>query len=301
MKTITKLFLAFGTLNRIEVYHDYPSLIFPVLSDIEQRFLDMDNRLSVFKETSEISQINAAAGTNYVPVSDDTFTMIALAKEYAEMTHGAFDLTANPLTRLWRKGKVPSSDDVEKSAKLVNYRHVLFRDKQVKLAKRGMSLDMGGIAKGYAADLAKEMLLHAGVQNALINLGGTIVTIGQKQEIDIKNPFQKQTVSMRIAKSSDEVIVTSGIYEKHFVQDGKIYHHIIDTKSGFPAASELASVTLLGQKGTELDALATACITLGIKRSMKLLSRRNINAVFFLLNGQIFATTEMQNRIKGDQ
>jgi thiamine biosynthesis lipoprotein len=293
------LFTAFGTVNRIDVYFDddafEPS---SVLDFIERRFSEMDDKLSVFKEDSEVGRINAAAGENYVEASADTIEIITFGKQYAKMTHGVFDLTANPLTNLWRQGKVPSSDDITERRKLVDYRSVILRGRTVKLAKKGMGIDLGGIVKGYAAETAQKMLTQAGIRDALVNLGGTIVSVGRKREIAVKNPFESQSAAAVISDSADEIIVTSGVYEKRFVQDGELFHHIIDPRTGYPSESGLVSVTLVGRSGAELDALATACIVQGIEESQKMLESKKIGALFFLQDGQVFANAKIRERVK---
>jgi thiamine biosynthesis lipoprotein len=293
------LFSAFGTINRIEVYlDDNASEPLSVLNSIERRFSEMDDKLSVFKENSEVSHINAAAGEKYVEVSTDTLEIVMLAKQVANATQGAYDLTINPLTNLWRKKEVPRTDNITVLSELVDYHALMMRGHKIKLTKKGMGIDLGGIVKGYAADLAQNMLVKAGIRNALINLGGTIVSVGKKREITIKNPFDNQSVTIVIRDSSDEIIVTSGMYEKHFVQDGKLFHHIIDPRTGYPTENGLVSVTLVGKNGAELDALATACIVQGIEESQKMLEFKEIGAIFILQNGQIFANASIRERVK---
>jgi thiamine biosynthesis lipoprotein len=296
------LFTAFGTVNRVDVYFDDDvSKPPPVLDLIERCFSEMDDRLSAFKEDSEVRRINAAAGKEYVEVSADTIEIITLAKQYAAMTHGVFDLTANPLSKLWRQRKVPNSDDITEYRKSVDYCKVILRGRSVKLATKGMGIDLGGIVKGYAAETAQNMLSQAGIRNALINLGGTIVSVGEKREIAVKNPFDSQSVGAVIKDSVNEIIVTSGVYEKHYIQDGKLFHHIIDPRTGYSSESGLVSVTLVGNNGAELDALATACIVQGIEESEKMLESKRIGALFFLQDGQIFANARIRERVKEEK
>jgi thiamine biosynthesis lipoprotein len=299
LKAYTRLFSAFGTLNRIVVYLNENVAEPPsVLNSIERRFSEMDDKLSVFKTDSEVSRINAAAGEEYVEVSADTLEIITLAKQYSMMTNGFFDLTANPFTQLWRQRKVPSGSDITEYRKLVDYHGVILRGRKAKLAKKGMSIDLGGIVKGYAAEVAQNMLAQAGIHDALINLGGTIVSVGKKREIAVKNPFDNLSVAAVIRDSADEIIVTSGVYEKHFVQNGKLFHHIINPRTGYSSESGLISVTLIGNNGAELDILATACIVQGIEESRKILESKGIGALFFLSDGQILANAGICERVK---
>jgi thiamine biosynthesis lipoprotein len=171
------------------------------------------------------------------------------------------------------------------------------------LRDKGQSIDLGGIAKGYVLDKIKNILSSNNINNAIINLGGSVISIGEVRNIGIRNPFtpmnefKKQSIFASL-QTVDECIVTSGIYEQYFKKDGEIYHHILSPLTGYPTKTELISATIVGNCGAELDALATACFVLGLEKSVKLIQNENLNAVFILENGSIFITEGLKEKFK---
>lgn len=276
-----------------------------VMNHIESYCNLMDDRLSVFKETSEVSNINKMSGIESVKVSQDTFEIIKIAKKIGKVTDGAFDITMKPVVDLWfnaRKEKsIPSKENIKETLGKVNYNDIILKERQksVMLKNKGEQIDLGGIAKGYIIDKIKEIIIEKGFSNAIINLGGTISNIGEKRKIGIRNPFtpmnqnSKQEIIMEL-ESKDDDIVTSGVYEQCIEKNGKIYHHILNPQTGFPADTEIISATLIGKNGAELDSLATACLVLGLEKSNKLVNGKKINAVFVLNDGKIFYTKKLK-------
>ncbi len=278
MGTMEKMFIAFGTVNHITV--DFtPSereTVRQALERAERYMEEMDDRLSVFKEDSEISQINRHAGLCDIQVSEDTFTLLRLCRQYGNQTGGVFDITTKPLTDA---GEPPT-------AARVNYRDVLLDAKHRSVRLRGMQL--GGIAKGYAADKIAVMFRASGVRSAVINLGGTVRHIGPSRRTGVRNPFSPGEVAVTF-DSAGEVIVTSGLYERG--------SHIYDPATGQPAAADLVSATVVGDNGAAADAAATACIVLGTQKSVGLLSAFGLEGILIRKDGGIFATKGMQARI----
>lgn len=305
MKKIEKIFTGLGTINTITLYLNDIDTIKAnnTLNTIEQYINDLDNKLSIFKDTSEISLINN--NNKYIKVSSDTFNIIKLAKEYSNKS---FDITIKPLKDIWLKcikdKTIPTNKEIKNILKLINYKDILLnnKDMSIKLRNNKQAIDLGGIAKGYIIDKIKNILKDNNFNNALINLGGTVSSIGEYRNIGIRNPFNKNNYFATI-NSIDEDIVTSGLYEQYYKINNKVYHHIIDPKTGYPADTDLISVTLIGNNGSILDALATSCIVLGFNKSIKLIKKYNINAIFVLNNGKIYITDNIKDRvniIKGD-
>lgn len=306
MKYIQKIFSSLGTLNMITLYFNDEALkAKEVMNHIENYCNLMDDRLSVFKETSEVSNINKMSGIEPVKVSQDTFEIIKIAKKIGKETDGAFDITMKPVVDLWfnaRKEKsIPSKENIKETLGKVNYNDIILKERQksVMLKNKGEQIDLGGIAKGYIIDKIKEIIIEKGFSNAIINLGGTVSNIGEKRKIGIRNPFtpmnqnSKQEIIMEL-ESKDDNIVTSGVYEQCIEKNGKIYHHILNPQTGFPADTEIISATLIGKNGAELDSLATACLVLGLEKSNKLVNGKKINAVFVLNDGKIFYTKKLK-------
>ena len=281
MGTIEKIFTALGTVNQITARFDTSGRESARLAlDAAERYIDdMDDRLSVFKSNSEISQINANAGICDTLIGRDTFDLLRQCVRYGELTGGVFDITTKPLT------------DTDHSAVKVNYRDLTLDDRKLsaRLRSVGQGIHLGGIAKGYAVDKVAGILERHGVRNAVINLGGTIRNIGQSGSVGIRNPFEPEKTALSF-DSVDEAVVTSGLYERG--------SHIFDPVSGKPAVSDLASATVIGKDGAEADVAATVCMVLGSVRSVKLLAILGLEGIFILGSGEILATGQIRERIK---
>lgn len=294
---LRKTFRALGTVNTIIV----PDSCFEALQKAEQRVLELDDRFSVFKEDSEISRINRAAGLDFVKVHSDTLGIIKAALRFSQRSEGTFDISARPLVELWGIGKkgnrIPSSGEIAEGKQLVDYRDIVLDEtsQSVMLRRPLQALDLGGIAKGYAADEVQRILLEHGCKDALINLGGTVIAMGDPRTIGIQDPRKEAGIPMGKLQIANCSLVTSGSYEKYFIRDGIRYHHIIDPRTGFPARSELLGVTLIGGSAMELDALSTAVFILGIQKGLQLLGKTGIEAVFIQESLDVFTTPALRD------
>lgn len=309
MEKIVKMFSSLGTLNTITIYfeNEDSQKANITINKIEKYINDLDDRLSIFKPSSEISLINKNAGIEFKKVSKDTFEILKFAKKYSKVTNGTFDITTKPLTDLWRKNKniIPKYEEIKESLRNVNYNNIILniKEQSVMLQNKGQEIDLGGIAKGYIIDKIKLILKNNNFNNAIINLGGTVSSIGEQRNIGIRNPFIPMNQSGKeelfaIINSVDVNIITSGSYEQYYKIDGRIYHHILNPKTGYPTETELVSVTLVGNNGAELDALATACFILGLEKSFRLVKKRKLNAIFVLNDGKIYVTDGLKDKVK---
>lgn len=260
---------------------------------------DFENLVSRTIPTSDTSRINTSAGSS-VTVSDTTIELLEKGIEFGELTDGAFDITIAPLMELWdvknNPGTVPSEVDITEALSHVNYKNILIEGNTVTLTDPEAAVDLGGIAKGYMADQLKEYLLSKGVTSAIINLGGNVLTIGEKPDgvafnIGIQKPFDKQNATITSVQVKDTSVVTSGSYERYFKVNDVIYHHILDTNTGYPCDNELLSVTLLSDESIDGDALSTACFALGLEEGQKLIeSLEGIDAIFVTDDYEIIDT-----------
>lgn len=297
-KLLRKTFRSLGTVNTILA----PNSCFAALQEAEQRVLELDDRVSVFKEDSEISCINRAAGRYFVKVHADTFSIIKAALQFSQLSEGAFDISARPLVELWGIGKkgnhIPLPEEIAARKQLVNFRDIVLDEKTqtVMLRRPLQALDLGGIAKGYAADEVRRILVEQGCKDALINLGGTVITMGSPRTVGIQDPRKEAGIPMGKIQIANRSLVTSGSYEKYFIRDGVRYHHIIDPRTGFPARSELLGVTLIGNSAMELDALSTAVFILGIHKGMQLLVKNGMEAVFIQESLDVFTTPTLRDK-----
>ena len=249
--------------------------------------------LSATVESSDISRINRAEGQT-VNVAPETAEVLSLALQYAALSDGALDVTIRPVSALWdfSAGIVPDTTALEAAIQTVDHRHLTVDSVSVTLSKG--AVDLGGIAKGYIGDRVAQVLRQHGVEAALIDLGGNIVTVGDKNgkpfQIGIKDP-QKTDELCAAVQGSNCAVVTSGIYERGFDKDGVRYHHILDPKTGMPVQNTLASVTVLCETSADADALSTACFVLGEEKGRILIDKLDgVEALWVRRDGTIAAS-----------
>lgn len=305
-KKYSKTFFALGTINTITILGiDCEE----ILEEVCRRVVEIDNRMSAFKENSDIMKINERAGIKAQKINTDTYEVLKKALEFSKISKGAFDITVCPLTTLWgfrkKENYIPNKEEIYESLKLVNYRDLILNDKQSSayLKNRGQAIDLGGIAKGFAADEVKRILLKYNIENALINLGGNIVTMGHnlKDEvwrIGIQNPLSARGKYAGWVTVTDKTIVTSGSNEQFFIKDGTRYHHIIDPRTGYPSNSDLLSVSVICECSVEADAITTAIFVQDINEAVPLLKSINAEAIFIMKNKDIFLTKGLINNFE---
>lgn len=246
------------------------------------RIKEIENLMSKNIETSEISEVNRQAGKKPVKVSEETLNVIESGLSYGDMTEGNFDVTIGPLVNLWdilsENPQVPEESEIRQAQTLINYKDVIIDKKNstVFLKNEGMILDLGGIAKGYAADQAAAVLKKHGVEHGFLNLGGDIAAIGAKLDgtpwkLGVQDPRRAQGVAVGAVNSIDKSVVSSGDYERVFFKDGVRFHHIIDPYTGYPTANEVISVTIISDKAIDGDALSTSVFILGVEKGMELI------------------------------
>lgn len=264
-----------------------------------------EQRMSPWVETSDVSRLNRSAGEEWVRVSPETLDVIRRSLEISRLSEGAFDMTVAPLARLWRKageqGVPPSPREIKKVLRLVNFKEVFFRpDGALFLKKRGMAVDLGGIAKGYAVDRAVGTLTSLGYQNLVVNAGGDLRTRGFKKDgpwsIGIQDPRSPEKL-MATVPLSGSAMATSGDYEKYFFHQGKRYHHLIDPKTGRPADG-CRSVTVLAKDAMTADAMATAVFILGPEKGYALCQKLEAVECFIVdREGRRLATPGLKEKI----
>ena len=237
---------------------------------------NLERTLSKTVTDSDVYKLNNTEG--FVSVSDGTLKTVERALYYSELSGGKFDITIAPVSALWdfKNQVIPSKDEISEALQNVDYHSIEIKNGEISSGTK--QIDLGGIAKGYIADRATEYLKENGAENALVNLGGNICMIGE-YNIGIKKPFDDSIIASISLK--DKCVVTSGIYERYIESDGKIYHHILDPKTGYGAENELASVTVIGEKALDCDALSTVCMLLGTESGMDIINNTaDTEAVF---------------------
>jgi len=258
-----------------------------------------DRMMSLYKDDSEITRVNLAAGKGPVEVSPEMIEIVEAARKISELTDGAFDVTVGPLVVLWqmrlKEGAAPTETEIESIKNRVGYRNII-TDKKAStlfLMKPGMIMDFGGCAKGYVADRVAELLKGRGIDNAIVALAGDIRVMGHRPDgsswrIGVQHP-RDSAKTLTVLELSDKFISTSGDYERYQIVHRKRYHHILDPRTGKPSEG-MESVTLVGDRGSDGDPLATALFILGPKQGRKIVKKLGYNAIFVDDKGRVVMT-----------
>jgi thiamine biosynthesis lipoprotein len=263
------------------------------LAAAERKFKEamarLDAELSVYKPDSAISRLNSQAGNQSVEAPADTVRLLGLSKHYGELTDGAFDVTVGPVLQLWGFGRrrsltVPSEDSLKRQLALVDYRQIRLDGRSVFLPRTGMSVDLGGIGKGYAVDAAWEECRRLGVEDFMIDLGGNVrvsgeASRGSEWSIALRNPFDKSRTVAKLDLTHGWAVASSGQYERFLEIEGRRYGHIIDPRTGYPALG-LAGVTVAASEAVAADALSTSLFVMGPRASVAVLKKTKAQAVF---------------------
>lgn len=294
-KVVTKSGFYFDTVIQITLYHGEEDL----LDDCFEMAKTYENYFSTTKENSDIAKINAAGGKP-VKVHEETLELIKKGLEYGEKSEGKFDITIGRLSSLWNfsenEGEVPTKDAIKEALKTVDYKTVKISGDTVALENPEAQMDLGGIAKGYIADQMKAYLVEHGVKQGLINLGGNVLTIGEKKNgegyhIGIRKPFDEAGATIAEVEVKDQTVVSSGVYERYFYKKEKLYHHLLDTKTGYPIENDLLGVTIICDRSVDGDALSTTAFALGLEDGMRYMeSLDGVRAAFVTKDYQVHWT-----------
>lgn len=297
-----------GTTCTVTIYKGWSEAAF---DEVFARLAQIEDRMTVIRNDSEVLQVNRSAGRSPVRVSPDTFFVIQRALEMARLGGGAFDITVGPLVRLWGIGtaaaRVPSPREIAAAMAKVGWQKVVLSpgDSTVFLTQAGMALDLGAIAKGYAADEAARILRERGASSALVNLGGNVLTVGKKPDgspwrIGVQNPEEPRGTHVGIVEVGESAVVTSGSYERFFESGGRRYHHILDTKAGAPVSNGLSAVMIVTADSMSADAWSTLIFALGLDKGRALVesSRGAVEALFVTEGRDIHVTAGLKPRFK---
>ncbi len=290
-------FFAMDTAMDFTVYGDAA-----LLGEAETLIGSLEEQVSV---TDEHSDIYAIDHTGSGSLSGNAAELMAQALELCRRTGGALDISVYPIVRAWGfttgSYQVPDEETIQSLLPLVDYTQIQYDAATgVVTLPEGMEIDLGSVAKGYAGQLAAQMLREHGVQSALLNLGGNVQTVGAKPDgspwqIGIKDPQGED--AMMVLSVEDQAVVTSGGYERYFEQDGQTYWHIMDPSTGHPADSGLISVTIVGDEGVVCDGLSTALFVMGLEKAADLWAQSgDFEAVFVTASGEVYITEGLRDR-----
>jgi thiamine biosynthesis lipoprotein len=234
----------------------------------------MEAQLSFHSPSSQLASLNKAAGQKPVKVGPDLLSLLRLSRALAVLTRGAFDVTVGPLVREWTvcltSGTIPTQSRIESLLALVDAYDIEVDEgrRTAFLPKAGQSVDLGGIAKGYATDRALEVYRDYGITSGVVDLGGNVFTLGRKADgrpwrVGIQDPDAPRGTPLLVLEVIDKTVVTSGGYERYTALDGVRYHHILDPRTGWPAETDLMSSTVVGDISSVADGIATAISVVG--------------------------------------
>jgi FAD:protein FMN transferase len=313
----TEPFIKHGSVMNTVVYQKVYGINGAIVAEnVSKELQRIDSLWSPTRTGNIIYQIRKSSGTVPLSADKDTVNVCRQAKIFGALSRGTFDITSDPLIRLWRdaaqKKLPPPPDEVKNARDLVCIGDLqIGPDETISLARKGQGINLGGIGKGYAADRCREIYQNAGVKHAVINIGGNVLVINSKPDgspwrIGIKDPLDTNGRLIGFVEAFDCSVVTSGDYERYFDYTDthnvtKRFHHILNPQTGYPAETNIASVTVMADSSCRCDALSTAAFVLGVDEGRRLCSLfDNTDALFISKNGSIEMTEGMAKKfIKG--
>ena len=313
-KEYSKVEFLMDTVVEIKIYHRNKAEAEEAIGRAMEEMRKVEQKMSRFLPGSEVSRVNKEAllerakgsllAEVWIPLSDELFSLLVESVRLSELTKGCFDVTIYPLWRIWKfereNPKVSDAKEIEKELELVDYRNMTIENGKINFAKRGMGIDLGGIAKGYAVDEAVTVLKKKNIKSAMVNAGGDIYVLGRKKgkpwRIGIRHP-RKEGEILAIVEVEDTAIVTSGDYERFFFSEGKRYHHILNPKTGYPA-DECQSVTIVAKEATFADGLSTGIFVLGPTEGMDLIeSLDEVEGIIVNKEGEVSVSSGLVSKI----
>lgn len=285
-------FFKLGTVARVTVWTKDGAESESMISAAAHEAERLERLLSANIAASDIGKVNDPRGKAPIAVSKETYELVERSVAWARETEGAFDPSIGAIVKLWAIGtpaeRVPSKERIEKLLPFSDYREIKLHVKDGKYfvnVPHALHLDLGGIAKGYIADRMAALLKSRGASSAVIDLGGNVLVFGPSPKkkgwrIGIQWPFRERGEYFGIYYANDESVVTSGAYERYFTYGGKMYHHIFDAFTGYPAATDLLSATVMAENSADADAVSTALFVMGFEKAKEFLqSHREFEAI----------------------
>lgn len=270
----------------------------------------IEDETSRFKPESDVSRINRMAGVAPVKVSDDTLAMVEKSIDYSRQTDGAFDITVAPLVKIWgfyeQKYRIPTAEEIATAKSLVDWRQIRLdgANKTVMLGTKGMEIDLGSVAKGYAVGQVYELFKQGGIEHALVNFGGSIGALGQRSDgkdwvVGVKDPRGEGGAIVGSIQVHDAFVDSSGDYERFFIRDGKRYFHIFDPATGRNPVTGVVSATVVGNDDTDADIINTILMLYTSEAGLEFMrTRPGFDAVTIDGKGNSYTTPDMKSKYK---
>lgn len=314
---------AFSIIPYVNIYESnskFEHHSFDIKRDCNKVLKDLDDKFDVNKEDSMISIVNGKASEEEVEIDYEFYYLLTTALSASVNVSEKYDVTSYALSTVWdfknqyyvnnNYGSIPQEESINEAKTNVDYTKVKVKEDNgrytVKFEKEGIKIDLGSIVKGYACDKLEEVLKQNNVNIGIINIGGNIITFGNKEiNVGITTPFNDllntncNIIGIISAINDSYTFVTTGTYERYIkTSDGKMYHHIIDKETGYPIDNDLLSVTIIsndsGYKSMNADVLSTAIFTLGLDKGLEYVKNNKIEAVFITKEKKIILTEEIK-------
>lgn len=304
---ITATAFKLNTVVKVTIYDSQDEKILQDALALCDKYEKIFSRTRTDSEIYLLNEGKLPQEDGYYILSEECAELIGKGLYYSELSGGAFDITIEPLSSLWDftsgEKQIPDPQTLVEAQKHVGYEKVELKGNKIRFQEDGMGLELGAIAKGYIADKIKEFLISEGVESAVIDLGGNVLCIGARPDgeafrVGIQKPFADRNETVATAGIRDRSVVSSGIYERYFEKDGKLYHHILNPKSGYPYENGLTAVTILSDESVDGDGLSTVCFALGMEKGLELInSLPDTQAVFITEDGELHYSEHFEEEV----
>lgn len=305
LKLVKEVDFVLGTMGRINVLAESEEAGRRAIAKAFDRVREIENKMSTSITGSDVYLLNKNAGNDYITVDKETLYVINKGLEYYELTGGDFNISIGALINLWGIGKtdkVPSQENILAAMENIDINAINIDNQSVRIDNPNVQIDLGGIAKGYAVDEAIKVLRENGIKSGLVDLGGDIYAFGKKADdnpwiVGIQDP-EKGANPIASIPLTDKSIVTSGDYERFFMEDNIRYHHIIDPKTGYPVRNDLRSVTIISDLSIDGDVLSTAVFIMGLEKGMSLIeSLDGVETLIITNDKKIYTSSGLKDQL----
>ncbi|MGM0125969.1 FAD:protein FMN transferase [Enterococcus sp. AZ194] len=310
MKIAKRVLQLMGTVIQLQIEHETPELL---LDESEERLIDYEKRFSANNPDSELMSVAHQAGIQPVKVDMELFELAFIGAEQSKIPTSFLNVAIGPLVQEWRVGfsdaKLPDEEKIHSLLKRIDPEKIEFDqiNQTIFLREKGMSIDLGGLAKGYFADKIIAYCRQMKAKSALIDLGGNVLTFGPapnhsdgKWRVGIQNPFLPRGNYVTVLKTANQSVVTSGVYERQMEWQGKKYHHIFDSQTGYPLQTDLASLTIVSEKSLTGEIWTTRLFGKTAKEALNEINQTSeIEGIVMTVEGEIAFSRGMTAMIEG--